>query len=163
MKLTEKMSYLQGLLDGLEIDNSTKEGKALVQMADVMSELVAYVEDLQSQVDELTELCDILDQDLGQVEDDIYDEDDEDYDFDDLDDCDDCFDEDDEDFDFDDDELYEITCPSCGDTILIDEGMIEEGSINCPNCDELLEFDVDDLTIEDFEKVEETVEEEKKD
>ena len=144
MKLTEKMSYLQGLLDGLDIDNSTKEGKALVQMADVMNELVAYVEDLQSQVDELTELCDILDQDLGQVEDDIYD-DDEDYDFD------------------EDDELYEITCPSCGDTILIDEGMIEEGSINCPNCDELLEFDCDDLTIEDFEDVAEAVEDEKKD
>ena len=44
------------------------------------------------------------------------------------------------------------TCPTCGDTILIDEGMIEEGSINCPNCNELLEFDVDDLTIEDFEE-----------
>ena len=143
MKLTEKMSYLQGLLDGLDIDNSTKEGKALVQMTDVMSELVAYVEDLQSQVDELTELCDILDQDLGQVEDDIYDEDDEEFDFD------------------DDDELYEITCPSCGDTILIDEGMIEEGSINCPNCNELLEFDCDDLTIEDFENAAEEAEEKK--
>ena len=45
-----------------------------------------------------------------------------------------------------------FTCPSCGDTILIDEGMIEEGSINCPNCNELLEFDCDDLTIEDFEE-----------
>ena len=38
--------------------------------------------------------------------------------------------------------------------------MIEEGSINCPNCNELLEFDVDDLTIEDFE---EASEESKKD
>ena len=54
MKLTEKMSYLQGLLDGLEIDKSTKEGKALIQMSDVLSELVMYVEDLQNQVDELT-------------------------------------------------------------------------------------------------------------
>ncbi len=155
MKLTEKMSYLQGLLDGLEIDNSTKEGKALLQMSDVMSELVAYVEDLQSQVDELTELCDILDQDLGQVEEDIYDEDC------DLEDCDECL-EDEEDYDFDEDEeLYEITCPSCGDTILIDEGMIEEGSINCPNCNELLEFDCDDLTIEDFEEAAEASETEK--
>jgi hypothetical protein len=163
MKLTEKMSYLQGLLDGLEIDNSTKEGKALIQMSDVMNELVAYVEDLQAQVDELTELCDILDQDLGQVEDDIYDEDEDDYDFDDdLDDCDDCFD-DDEDFDFDDDELYEITCPSCGDTILIDEGMIEEGSINCPNCNELLEFDCDDLVIDEAGSEEAETEDEKKD
>ena len=39
MKLTEKMSYLKGLIDGLEIDTSTKEGKVLVQMSEVMSEL----------------------------------------------------------------------------------------------------------------------------
>ena len=158
MKLTEKMSYLQGLLDGLDIDGTIKEGKALLQMSEVMSELVLYVEDLQSQVDELTELCDILDEDLGQVEDDFYDDDC-------TGDCDNCDeedwrddgedDDDDDDFDFDDDdddELYEITCPTCGDTILLDEGMIDEGSINCPNCNELLEFDYDDLTIEDFEE-----------
>ena len=157
MKLTEKMSYLQGLIDGLEIDTTTKEGKALTQMSEVMSELVLYVEDLQSQVDELTELCDILDEDLGQVEDDIYDDDD--YD------CDECYDDEDDDddyeFDDDDDELYEVTCPTCGDTILIDEGMIEEGSINCPNCNELLEFDFDGLTIEDFEEADEQPAEEK--
>ena len=34
MKLGEKMSYLQGLIDGLDIDSSTKEGKALLQMAE---------------------------------------------------------------------------------------------------------------------------------
>lgn len=168
MKLTEKMSYLQGLLEGLEIDKSTKEGKALTQMADVMSELVMYVEDLQSQVDELTELCDILDQDLGAVEDDLYEddlecgecsgdcdsceEDDGDWDSYDWD------DEDEFDFDDDDDELYEITCPTCGDTILLDEGMIEEGSMNCPNCNELLEFDYDDLTIEEVEELNEEAE-----
>ncbi|MDE5756499.1 MAG: hypothetical protein K2I23_05345 [Clostridia bacterium] len=153
MKLTEKMSYLKGLMDGLELDRSTKEGKILAQMSEVLEEIVLYVDDLQSQVDELTELCDILDEDLGSVEDEIYDEDfgcgecdcfgdDDDEDVD---------DDDDYDFDDDDDELYEITCPTCGDTILLDEGMIDEGSINCPNCDELLEFDYENLTIEDFE------------
>ena len=75
MNLNEKMSYLQGLLAGLELDTTTKEGKAITKMAEVMSELVLYVDDLQSQVDELTELCDILDQDLGAVEDDFYDDD----------------------------------------------------------------------------------------
>ena len=129
------------------------------QMAEVMSELVLYVDDLQSQVDELTELCDILDQDLGSVEDDFYDDDE----FECSGDCDSCDeddwrDEDDDDFDEfdddeDDDELYEITCPSCGDTILLDEGMLEEGSINCPNCNELLEFDYDDLSIEEIEEL----------
>ena len=154
MKLTEKMSYLQGLIDGLEIDTKTKEGKALVQMTEVMKELVLYVEDLQSQVDELTELCDILDKDLGAVEDDLYEDEEDESE---CEKCGECFgdelDEDDEyDLDDDDDELYEVTCPTCGDTILVDESMIEEGSITCPNCSELLEFDCDDLTIEDFEE-----------
>ena len=151
MKLTEKMSYLQGLIDGLDIDSSTKEGKALLQMTEVMNEMVMYVEDLQSQVDELTELCDILDEDLGSVEEDFYD-------FDDCecgDDCDcdcdcDCCD--------DDEELYEVTCPTCGDTILLDESIIEEGSMNCPNCNELLEFDDENLTIEDIEEMTSNIE-----
>ena len=168
MKLTEKMSYLQGLLDGLEIDKSTKEGKALIQMSDVLSELVMYVEDLQNQVDELTELCDILDEDLGYVEEDFYDFDEDEQC---TGDCANCsedgdweIDEDDDEEYFDDDddeELYEITCPTCGDTILLDEGMIDEGSINCPNCNELLEFDYDDLTIEDFENADTDTEKEK--
>lgn len=159
MKLTEKMSYLQGLIHGLDIDSTSKEGKALLAMTDVMNEMVVYIEDLQSQVDELTELCDILDEDLGAVEEDLYNEDDCD-----CDDCD-CDDDcccDDDDFDFsDDDELYEVTCPTCGDTILLDESIIDEGSMNCPNCDELLEFDYNELTIEDFEnEAEESSEEE---
>ncbi|MDD6278472.1 MAG: CD1247 N-terminal domain-containing protein [Ruminococcus sp.] len=159
MKLTEKMSYLQGLIDGLDIDDSTKEGKALMQMTDVMQELVVYIEDLQSQVDELTELCDILDEDLGSVEEDFYD-----FDECDCDECDgdcDCCDDCDDDYEFDDDdELYEVTCPTCGDTILLDESIIDEGSMNCPNCDELLEFDYNDLTIEDFEDSSEDSDEE---
>ncbi|MCD7891702.1 MAG: hypothetical protein LUG26_08195 [Ruminococcus sp.] len=97
MKLTEKMSYVQGLIDGLDIDKSTKEGKALLAMADVMHEMVMYVEDLQAQVDELTELCDIIDEDLGSMEEDFYDYEDSDSDDND----------DDDDYDFDDDdELY---------------------------------------------------------
>lgn len=158
MKLTEKMSYLKGLIDGLEIDSSTKEGKILLQMSEVMNEMVIYIDDLQSQVDELTELCEILDEDLGMVEEDLYDCDcDCDCDCDDDCDCDcdcDCCDDDDDDYEFDDDEeLYEVTCPTCGDTILLDESIIEEGSMNCPNCNELLEFDDENLTIEDIEEM----------
>lgn len=161
MKLTEKMSYVQGLIEGLDIDSSTKEGKALLSMADVMHEMVIYIEDLQSQVDELTELCDILDEDLGAVEEDLYDFDEDDCNCGDCDECE-CDEDDlDDDFDFeDDDELYEVTCPSCGDTILLDESIIDEGSMNCPNCNELLEFDYEDLTIEDFEDGLEEIDEE---
>lgn len=133
MNLSEKMSYLQGLLDGLEIDTSTKEGKLLVQITEVMSEMVGCIDDLQSQVDELTELCDILDEDLGSLEEDVYDGDC---------DCDCCDDDDYDEYDFDeDDELYEVCCPACGETVILDETMLDEGSIECPGCGESLEFD----------------------
>ena len=95
MKLTEKIAYMKGLLDGMELDGSTKEGKAILQMAEVMEEMGVYIDDLQSQVDELTELCDLLDKDLGEVETDLYCDDDDDDLYEDDDDSDD----DDDDFD----------------------------------------------------------------
>ena len=157
MNLNEKMSYLQGMLDGLEIDTTTKEGKLLNQMAELMQFMVESIDDLQSQVDELTELCDILDEDLGGLEEDYYD-----CDCDDDCDCgccdDDDFDFDDDDFDFDDEELYEVCCPTCGDTIVLNEPMLDEGSIECPCCGENLEFDF--FGIDDEETEEETSSEE---
>ena len=48
-----------------------------------------------------------------------------------------------EDEDEDDDgDLYEVTCPSCGEVFDVDEFMLDEGEINCPNCGERLEFDL---------------------
>lgn len=136
MKLGEKMSYLMGLLDGMEIDTATKEGKALVQMADVMREMVECIDDLQAQVDELTELCDILDSDLGEIEEEFYD----------LDDCDCGCD------DFDNEELYEVCCPDCEHTVVIDGEMADKGFMICPVCGQELEFDFDDF--DDFDDVE---------
>ena len=57
------------------------------------------------------------------------------------------YDEEDEDDDWeedDDDCYFEVTCPSCGDTIQLNGEMLEEGSIECPNCGENLEFDLDE-------------------
>lgn len=150
MKLSEQMSYLKGLVDGMEIDLSTKEGKVLTQIMEVLQSAVLYIDDLQNQVDELTELCEDLDEDLGNVEEfllDDEDEDDDDFDFD----CD-C-DDDDNDYDFDDEEeeLYETVCPTCENTIVLADSILDEGSMKCPCCGELLEFDFDDISIDDFE------------
>ena len=163
MKLTEKIAYMKGLLDGMELDGSTKEGKAILQMAEVMEEMGVYIDDLQSQVDELTELCDLLDKDLGEVETDLYCDDDDDFDDDDD-------EEDDEDEDFeigrvlpadyddyayeDDDEeefdevQYVVNCPSCEETVSLSERQLEEGSMVCPHCGELLEFNYDNIETE---------------
>lgn len=130
MTVTEKVSYLKGLAEGLGIDESEKNGKMIKAIIDVLEDMAYSVTDLEDGFDELIEQVDTLDEDLGIMEDDFYGlDDDEDE-------------EDDE--ELDDEELYEVTCPSCGDTICITEDMLDEGSITCPNCGELLEFDFED-------------------
>lgn len=133
MKLGEKVSYLKGLMEGLDLDENTKEGKVIAVMADILQDMALSAEDMQDQIDEIVEVVDTIDEDLGMVERDFYELDD---------DC--CCDDDDCDCCDDDDELYEVVCPSCGDTICLNEGMLEEGSMTCPGCGELLEFDFED-------------------
>lgn len=141
MELSNKVSYLKGLIDGLKIDESTAEGKVLIAVADVLKEIADTVEDIAVEVDETVELVETLDEDLGALEEDFYDLDDDDCD---------CCDDDDDD-DFGDEEMYECVCPNCGDTIMLGENIIAEGSIDCPNCGESLEFDFSELEEEDEE------------
>lgn len=154
MKLSEQMAYLRGLVDGADIDMTTKEGKVLGQVLEVLQSAVLHIDDLQSQVDELTELCEDLDEDLGDVEEFLLDDDDDDEDDDDEDED----DEDDFDIDMDeyddDEDLYETVCPTCQNTIVLVDSILDEGQMKCPCCGELLEFDFDDLSIEDFEDCE---------
>lgn len=144
MELSSKVAYLKGLMEGLKIDDSTNEGKVLLAMADVLDEMASTVEDVADEVDEAVELLDIIDEDLGELEDDLYGDDECDCDDDDC--C--C---DDDDYDVDDEEMYECVCPSCGDTIMLGENIIAEGSIDCPNCGESLEFDFSELDEENDE------------
>ena len=137
MTISEKVAYLKGLAEGLNLDTEkSKEGKLISVMIGILEEIGLSIEDLEENTQALGEEIDVLSDDLSDVEDVVFDED-EDEDEDDYD-----FDDDDE--ELDDEELYEVTCPSCGDTICITEDMLDEGSVNCPNCGELLEFDFDD-------------------
>ena len=47
MKLTDKISYLNGLVDGMDLDMTTKEGKVLAQIMEVLpqSQYAARVTD----------------------------------------------------------------------------------------------------------------------
>ncbi len=142
MTVTERVAYLKGLTEGLDLDTSTKEGKLLSAIIDVLDDLAFEVSDLQEVVGELGEQIDMIDEDLDGLEEIVYDE--EDYDDDDDDDCDccDCC---------DDGDLYEIVCPSCSDSIYLDEDMVAEGEMECPNCGEHLEFDFDEDDAEENE------------
>lgn len=127
MTITERVAYLKGLTEGLELDTTSKEGKVLTAIIDVLDDIAFEVSDIQDVVGELGEQIDMIDEDLDGLEEIIYD--DEDYDDDECD-C--------------DGDLYEIVCPSCGDSIYLDEDMVDEGEMDCPNCGEHLEFDFEE-------------------
>lgn len=133
-----EISYLKGLLDGLGVDMTSKEGKVYAAICSAMEAMAKRNEELEDRVAELEELCDILDEDLGDIEEFLCDEDD---------------DEEDEEFGCescmadcmdDDDEEYETVCPTCGVSILLDASVLEEGETVCPNCGEELIFDFDE-------------------
>ena len=124
MSMNESVAYLKGLAEGLDLDVSTKEGKLLTAILDVLGEMAEEINEIEETCDEQQELLETLDEDLGSLEEDFYEDEDEDDD-----EC--CGD------------LYEVTCPSCGDTVYLDEDMLLEGDMECPNCGQKLEFDLE--------------------
>ena len=102
MTITEKAAYIKGLVDGLELDGSTKEGKVLAAIIDLVTDIAEDVTDIAEDVEYLEEYIEELDEDLGGLEEYVYELDDEccecDCDCDDCDDdcCDCCDCEDDE-------------------------------------------------------------------
>ena len=132
MDICEKIAYIKGLAEGLSLDETKPEGKVLAAIIDLLGDITEEICDIEDGCDELMEQIDAVDEDLADLENFIY-EDDEDEDDDDCDcdcDCDDC-----------EDAVYEIECPACNDIIYLDEEMLEEEGMVCPNCGTDLEFD----------------------
>ena len=119
MTISEKVAYIKGLAENAGFDENESKDKVVKAIIDVL-------EDIAGAVGEINEQLDAVDEDLAALEDDYYEE------YDDEDD-----DEDDDDF------CYEVECPTCHDVIYLDDEMIDEGGIKCPNCGEELEFDLE--------------------
>ena len=150
MTLIEKAAYIKGLVDGMELDKESKEGKVIAALVDLLGEVVESIDGLEADVDELYEYAEELDEDLGEVESVLCEDDDEDYD-DFEDECDGMCDECDLECDLDDD-FFEIECPSCGEVVCFDES-IDPEELACPACGEKFEclVDEDDLKAIDGE------------
>ncbi len=129
MGISEKVAYLKGLMEGLNIDEQTNEGKLFTAIVDVLDEIALEIEDLTDEVMELGDGLDVVSDDLSDVEDIVYDDDDDD-------------DDDDED---EEEECYATTCPECEEEIYFDDTVLEDGTLLCPNCGAKLEFDLSDL------------------
>ena len=151
MTISEKSAYLKGLMDGLNLNTESDEGKMIAAIVDLLGDVTKKLTAVEDTTIAISDELDEIEEDLDAIEDFIMDEDD---DYDDYDE----YDEDEDDFDFADDEefedegfefgdeestIYEVTC-ACGNVIDFDEEVLEQGSMICPNCGETLEFTTED-------------------
>lgn len=135
MNKLEKLAYIKGLVEGLNLNDDKKDTKVIKSLMELLEDIVLDMENLEEGFEEFQQQLDEVDEDLGAIEKDLYEADqvgkvekvdkkkttkktkDELY--------------------------YEVTCPTCGDTICLDEDLINVGEMECPNCGEKLEFDLD--------------------
>ena len=113
MTISEKVAYLKGLAEGLNLDTEkSKEGKLISVMIGILEELAMSVEDLEENALNLGEEIDVLSDDLADVEEAVFDEDGEEYD----------------------DDWFEVECPTCGADIMVDDEALADGEVECPGC-----------------------------
>lgn len=133
MTISEKVAYLKGLAEGLNLDTEkSKEGKLISVMIGILEEIGLSIEDLEENTQALGEEIDVLSDDLSDVEDMVFDEDEDE-------------DEDDEDYD---DDWFEVECPTCEEPLVIDDKALADGMIQCPNCHDKFALDLSDDTVE---------------
>ena len=147
MTISEKSAYLKGLMEGMKLSTETDEGKMIAAIVELLGDVTKTLGDVQETTIAISDELDEIEDDLDAIEDFIMSMDDDEYEDDDFEDDDDDFDFEDleEGFDFGDEEttIYEVTC-ACGEVIAFDEETLEEGSIDCENCGETLEFSFED-------------------
>ena len=119
MELKEKCAYIKGLMDGLELDASTKEGKVLNAMMELLTELTSTVVALDDEMDQVYDELDAIDEDMDELETFVYGEEE---------------DEDDEDDEECEEACYELTCPNCGEVTVVDEETLMSEEISCASC-----------------------------
>lgn len=124
MTITEKVAYLKGLVEGLGVDETSKEGRIIKAIVEVLDDVALTVSEVEDSMSEVAEQVDAIDEDLEDLEKDFYGDD-----------------EDEEDDEDDDSDYYELTCPKCGEKVYLDDDLLSDGEMTCPKCGEKLEFD----------------------
>lgn len=123
--LKEKIAYLHGLTQGLDIEDASKEGRVLNGIIDVLEDLADQIEDIEIAHEDLEEYVETIDEDLYDLEGDVFGEDDIDM-----------------------EDMIEVECPKCREAvcfeseIMDDEDLIE---VTCPNCDEVVYVNDEDF------------------
>ncbi len=143
MTLSEKVAYLKGVAEGLKFDpDKSAEGKLIAIMMDIMEHIAFNTEEIDDTVQALSNELDDLAEGLSDLEDYVYDED---FPFIDCDEE----DEDDEEDDaeealaaLEEDGFFELECPNCADTLVVDKDVLASGNVTCPGCGQGFEIEL---------------------
>ncbi len=121
MSLSEKAAYIRGLAEGLDLEADKKEARVIKEMLELLGEMASDVDDIGADLTELYDVVEQIDEDLSEVEDEVFGSAEEDYS----------------------EELYEITCPNCQQSVQLDEEMLLGGDVICSSCGEKIEIEID--------------------
>jgi len=121
--LKENVAYLQGLVEGLDIDSASKEGRIIRDIVDALGDVADAVDQLNSRQSELENYLDSIDGELLELEDSLHGSGD----------------------------YVEVECPECDEIVYFDADILDEEDlieVTCPNCDTVVfvndgEYDTD--------------------
>ena len=120
-KLTDRISYLQGLAEGMKLNPDKDSHRLILGILDVLGEVGTSFEALAESHAELSDYVESIDEDLADLEADLYDDENEQ--------ADDTAEE--EDFE----STIEYECPHCGAVINIDPDDVDfDEDTKCPEC-----------------------------
>jgi len=148
--LLEKVSYVKGLAEGMEVESNSKEGKLLVHIIDLLDDFANAFDELDTDLEELEEYVEDVDEDLADLEDYVESVDEDLADL-----------EDEVEMELGLDDYDEFQCPHCGEIVFVDQDEDDECCVEltCPECGE--DFVVsemcccDEVTLEQDEITEE--------
>lgn len=135
MTLSEKVAYLKGVAEGLKFDpEKSSEGKLISIMMDILEHIALNTEECDESIQALADQLDDVSDSLGMLEDYVYSDE---FDFDD--------DEDDAEealAALEEDGFFELECPNCSDTLVVDKGVLDSGHVSCPGCGQEFEIEL---------------------
>ena len=70
--IKERVAYLQGLTQGLNISLYSAEGKLLIHIVDVLDDMADAINDIQMEQEDLKTYIESMDDDLLNLEEEVY-------------------------------------------------------------------------------------------
>ncbi len=110
--ITEKVSYLQGLCEGLNVSDSGPNGKIIFGMLQAMEDMADMIEAMQQEIGSLQEYMEDMDDEILELEEKIWGT------------------------ESDDQDIIELQCLNCGEQLYVETSIMDDDvlEITCPNC-----------------------------